>query len=526
MAYKGEFDTVQINDDTYKVGFPKLNLDIECDHKYEVTGKTGHEYAVAVPDGQVLVKKINGQTRRKSLNLIDGVSFNHTTGQFGSAYVFSKGDLINGKQYTLNFRTKNTGAHLYVNEVLFSWKDFFCDGNGYSMVFTCQNSSNMILFKNAVDNTGKLNSDTIYNIQVLEGDYTNKELPAYQEYDNTLVSANCNFRSTGRNLLKPPTDLDQWANGAHAICNGDTFVFNGTPTSEEAYLYLKKMSLPKGTYRLTYFLTDGEDKISQLYVQKEATNAWFGNTGTTINITNEAPFWIIAQIKHPNTALNFSVKISLTYGEIAPTEYEPYEESSMLVNKDLGEFDYVDNQSHLLINQTSSVITCDGSSDEYWGAVDSQAGATSKLYKWAPFTSDQVEANKGVSNMYGEANESIWLNDEKCFGISTGENAVFIRVPKEECPDVNLFRTWLSSHNFQFVYKKTTPTTEPMQLEAGYQVWNGGLQIQETWTLPYILEKEYAISLSSQVLANTSLISSLPSYEDVTAKVEDTTLIL
>ena len=210
MAYKGEFDTVQINGDTYKVGFPKLNLDIECDHKYEVTGKTGHEYAVAVPDGQVLVKRINGQTRRKSLNLIDGFYCDTgTTGQYGSSFKCTKLDIVVGKQYTINFKTVNTGAELYVNENLFSFKSFRCDGREYTFVFTCQNiADKLIIFKNTIDNTGRFDPMPVSNIQILEGDYTNKDIPAYQEYDDTLVNANCNFRSTGRNLLKPPADLD------------------------------------------------------------------------------------------------------------------------------------------------------------------------------------------------------------------------------------------------------------------------------------------------------------------------------
>ena len=93
---------------------------------------------------------------------------------------------------------------------------------------------------------------------------------------------------------------------------------------------------------------------------------------------------------------------------------------------------------------------------------------------------------------------------------------MLIRLSKEKCPDLNSFKTWLASANLQVVFKLSTPTTEPINLEAGYQVWNSGLQIQETETIPYVLEKEYAVSLYSQVLAITSIVNSIP--DDVATK--------
>lgn len=481
----------------------KLNVNIDCDHEYEITGKTGHEYAVAIPDGPVLIKRINGQTRRKSLNLIDGVSFNHTTSQFGSAYVFNKGDLINGKQYTLNFQTKNTGAHLYVNEVLFSWKDFFCNGSEYSMVFTCQNSSNMILFKNAVDNAGKLNSNTIYNVQILEGDYTNKEIPPYQEYDDTLVNSKCNLKSTSRNLWD-----EEWESGGINVNTGQNYV-NEKRMRTKNYIPI----IPNKDFYLNFF---GSTRGALIYYYDYNKNflGYNESTASKIKINNTYNGCFIRIEFYESYGTTYKNDVVYSYGDCS--EYIPYEESSMLVDKELGEYDYIDNVGHLLVKQTSQVFTFDGSGDENWAIVGSQSSGNTNLFKWTYFTSVQVEGNKGVSNVFGEADDSIWVNDEKCFGIAQGDRAVLIRVSKDECPDLNSFKTWLSNHNFQFVYKKTTPTTEPIQLEAGYQVWNSGLQIQETETIPYVLEKEYAISLYSQVLAVTSIVNSIP--DDVASK--------
>ena len=471
----------------------KLNISVGCDHEYEITGKTGHVYAVAVPDGQVLIKRINGQTRRKSLNLIDGFYCETSaTRLYASSFKCTKLDVSVGKQYTINFKTVNTGAKLYVNENLFSYKSFGCDGREYTFVFTCQNiADKLIIFKNGIDNTGRFDPMPVYNIQILEGDYTNKDIPAYQDYDDTLVNSKCNLKSTGRNL------------------------FDKTKASIGKAINTSGQEYPQSNYFTTDFIpviagksyTDNDSTWTRYYNKNK--NYISGSNDSYTAPSNAVYIRKSSQLTNLDTYM-------FVYGSTLPTEYEPYEESSMLVDKELGEYDYIDNVGHLLVKHTSGVITLDGSSDEGWALISSQAGETSNLFKWGRFTSEQIEGNVGVSNIFGEANESIWANDEKCFGIESGERTVFIRVSKEECPDINSFRTWLSSHNFQFVYKKSTPTTEPIQLEAGYQVWNSGLQIQETETIPYVLEKEYAISLYSQILAITSIVNSIP--DDVVSK--------
>lgn len=499
----------------------KLNISVSCDHEYEITGKTGHEYAVAIPDGQVLIKRINGQTRRKSLNLIDGFYCETSaTSQYASSFKCTKLDVSVGKQYTINFKTVNTGAELYVNENLFSFKSFRCDGREYTFVFTCQNiADKFIIFKNTIDNTGRFDSMPVYNIQILEGDYTNKDIPTYQDYDDTLVNSKCNLISSGRNLI----DINKLIEGRNAkgltSTYKDGYTYTTTINSDtrvwgysSAELY---MTLPAGTYKIVgQWGSSTTNNAVQIY---DSNNQLIKSIGNSTSITsNSFTLSQLTEVGIITKSYNTSLSLSLYYGTDHDNSFEPYEESSMLVDKELGEFDYIDNVSHLLVKQTSNIITLDGSSDENWAVVDSQSSGNTNLFRWVRFTGEQVEGNAGVSNIFGEANESVWGNDEKCFGIASGDRVVLIRVSKEECPDVNSFRTWLSNHSFQFVYKKTTPTTEPIQLEAGYQVWNSGLQIQETETLPYVLEKEYAVSLYSQILAVTSIVNSIP--DDVVSK--------
>ena len=518
----GKFDSLQFGDKIYQVKLPNdLAVQIECDHEYEITGKTGHEYAVAIPDGPVVISRINGQTRRKSLNLFN--DYKEITINAGSEQWIMWGDtdlinwgLVVGKKYSVIFYSApNDITGNYYKSDNTDWKNInstsvlnFTMNKGYSLRIGGNSVSQKVTFKP--------------ELMIVEGTYTLDTMPPFEPYDNTLVNSKCNLRSTGRNFYSSNdfySDQDVVLSGT-TITSGNNDYVGVLPKRKFVFLkgvtyHFRKLNAT-GTLPYGRIIVKGTPWSSSI---AENGDAWYFDTDSTSftapqNIELES-FRFVK--KTSSDSYSFDLQITIENSE----ELIPYEESTCEVNVELGEYDYIDNQSHLLINQTSSVITCDGSSDEYWGAVDSQAGATSKLYKWAPFTSDHVEANKGVSNMYGEANESIWLNDEKCFGISTGENAVFIRVPKDECPDVNSFRAWLKNNNFQFVYKKVTPTTETLQVKSGYQVWNSGLQIQETETIPYILEKEYAISVYDQILSNTEIISSIN-----TPQVEDTTLVM
>lgn len=176
---------------------------------------------------------------------------------------------------------------------------------------------------------------------------------------------------------------------------------------------------------------------------------------------------------------------------------------------------------------TSSVITYDGSDDEGWGGdgVDSSTGmGRFRTYLNGDFygegdrnsTKGVVNLNRFNNNLGGSAysaKEEGWNFERRPEGFKLAFTTT-IKTLEE-------WKSFLKSNPIQFVYKLTTPTTETIQVKSGYQVWNGGLQIQETETIPYILEKEYAISVYDQILSNTEIISSIN-----TPQVEGTTLVM
>ena len=493
----------------------KLNISVGCDHEYEITGKTGHEYAVAVPDGQVLIKRINGQTRRKSLNLIDGFYCETSaTSQYASSFKCTKLDVSVGKQYTINFKTVNTGAELYVNENLFSFKSFRCDGREYTFVFTCQNiADKFIIFKNTIDNTGRFDSMPVYNIQILEGDYTNKELPVYQEYDDTLVNSKCNLKSIGRNFY---SSNDFYTNN-NLILNGTT-ISSSTDTNVNISPKKKFVFLKGITYRFRKLNVTGTLPYGRIYVKgypwssstAENGRGWYFDTEST-SFTPEKDieletFYFAKRSSGDTYSFDLEIKVDNDTEELTP-----YEESSMLVDKELGEYDYIDNLSHLVIRQTSNIITINA--ENITGVKE---GVNSNGNYVAYTNIDTTGAVDDWDTVCGVANngfavrvlESSWVRGQT---LGVNQNTLFIG--SDTCSTLEEFRALCP---IQFVFKKKTPTTESIQLEAGYQVWNSGLQIQETETIPYVLEKEYAISLYSQVLAVTSIVNSIP--DDVASK--------
>lgn len=509
----------------------KLNISVGCDHEYEITGKTGHEYAVAIPDGQVLIKRINGQTRRKSLNLFksNGATDSRLTvvenddgsitlnGTGGLAIVLYNPIYV-GKSYTVLLR-KISGS------MVISSADASTSGSG--IVF-----DNNFLKEGEVKYYSYLNGDvkqmwvhanatyTNYRIQlmVVEGKYTADTMPSFEPYDDTLVNSKCNLKSTSRNLLKITEQGSLALSGVSITIDADTIIMNGTATSNNNFLISTQGFDIKSTYSLKAFFEQGSISgyPSIWALAEDGTNTAFGFNGVAQSYSiNYKVKEIKIGFSQGDVFNNVKFKPMLVYGSTAPTEYEPYEESSMLVDKELSEYDYIDNVGHLLVKQTSQVFNFDGSSNENWAIVGSQSSGNTNLFRLQGFSGSLRFVNDNASsNILGKGSNSIWSNDIECLGNTATE--ILIRLSKERCPDLNSFKTWLSSSNLQVVFKLSTPTTEPIQLEAGYQVWNSGLQIQETETLPYILGKEYAVSLYSQILAVTSIVNSIP--DDVASK--------
>lgn len=520
----GKFDSLQFGDKIYQVKLPNdLAVQIECDHEFEITGKTGHEYAVAVPDGPVVIKRINGQTRRKSLNLFN--DYKEITINVGSEqwhYVdnatLKSWGLVVGRTYTLymwNCPT-NLAAQLPNN----SYDRF--DSNPYTLTFTDSTSYR-------IGHNSNLDAKTFTPmISILEGTYTLDTMPPFKPYDNTLVNSKCNLRSTGRNFYSSNnfyTEQDAVLSGT-TITSGNNDYVGVLP--KQKFVFFKGL-----TYHFRKLNTTGTLPYGRIVAKgtpwsssaAENGNAWYFDTDNT-SFTALQNFELDSfrfPKRNSGDAYSFDLQITVEKSE----ELIPYEESICDVNVELGEYDYIDNKSNLLVRQTSKILTFDGSDDEGWAGdgVDSSTGMgrfrvilTEEFYGEGDKNSTKgvVNLNRFNNNLGGGAystTEEGWNLERRPEGYKLAFTTTIKTVEE--------WKSFLKSNPLQFVYKVENPTTETLQVKSGYQVWNGGLQIQETETIPYRLEKEYAISVYDQILSNTEIISSIN-----TPQVEDTTLVL
>lgn len=503
----------------------KLNVNLDCDHEYEITGKTGHEYAVAVPDGQVLVKRINGQTRRKSLNLLklnyadvpnltmteneDGSITLNGTG--GCSLIFAK-TIYAGKQ--ISFYLEKVSGSVSIDSA-----DNAQSGMAFNNQWLPENTvQNGTTFQNLTSiwvHAKATYTNYRFKLMVVEGTYTADTMPPFEPYDDNLVNSKCNLKSTSRNLLKITEQGQLSLFGVNITIDADTITMNGTATSSNNFLISTQGFYINGTYLLKAFIEQGSvSGIPSIWLLAEdGRNTAFGINGVGQSYSiNYKVKEIRIGFTQGDVFNNVKFKPMLVYGSTAPTEYEPYEESSMLVDKELGEYDYIDNVGHLLVKQTSEVITLDGSDDEGWSVAPYTAQGNSVFIRNLPDV-DQTYINIPlVCN-----NVPVISVEDGDTGNSVGLNISYdLRYYGTGLSDLNSFKTFLSQNPIKIVYKKQTLTTETIQLEAGYQVWNSGLQIQETETIPYVLEKEYAVSLYSQILAITSIVNSIP--DDVASK--------
>ena len=434
--------------------FDEVEQTVECDHEYEITGNTGDEHGLAVKDQQVVIEKIQGQTRRYSENLVEFEDVEETT-QNGITYSIKNGVItLNGTleasfsipSKILNFSgTKFTMCLYYTgekdnnltiiardnDEPLYSWK-FFIAPDVEGKKFIATNSFTVGYHDTAVQLT---NVGTTFNnfklyIQVLEGTHTEETMPEFKPYDNTLVNSKCNLISTNKNLLKK---------------NKFTITISNWFGRED----IEEITLPAGTYKL--FDTTAQSVNTRLgffenNIFNEVVSLGYNQTTKTITLNKSTK---INRINLDGRQSGTFIKeLVLVYGSTAPTEYIPYEQDTFNFNLELGKWDTFDNITNKITRQTSAIAT--------YRTGESLPSGISKGYV----------ANRELSE--------------------------------------NELTTLVAESEVQLVYKLATPTTEEYVAPNGYQVWEGGLQQQkiEGKYLPYILTKKYSVSIGAQLDAN------------------------
>lgn len=431
----------------------KQTTEVNCSHETEITGFGEEDCNLIINDQDVVITKIQGQTRRKSLNII---SFNNTTKtEYGITWANENGVITLNGTATAGlgiWNNANAKTNLTPLEIdSYTFKISKLSGNGdfdtYGMIYYTTDGTTWNVFKqfNTYDVVNFtisekwlgyycrvvcITDNTYTNLKIgmmlVKGTYTTETMPPFEPYDNTLVNSKCDFVSAGRNLLDFSSIVKSGWYGRFAnvtLVKGQTYTIDyGYNVTHGSNLKFNDIELFEwsNNFRTKTFTYNGETKTDYLYVT------------------------------YPNENLDITTlsKIMLYVGDTA-LPYEPYIEDTMKCGLELGAFDYHDNVNHITHRQTSEILTL-------------ASGNT---------------IPSGISNGY---------------------------VGNRDLTETELTNL-VAESDIQLVYKLVTETTEENILPSGYKVWYKGMQVQKTETLPYILTKQYAISLASQVLNNVSI---------------------
>ena len=451
------------------------HIAVDCDHEYEITGYTGHEWNVAVPDHcQLTVTKIKGQTRRKSLNLIKGTSKGDVSG--ASTALWCPLNLVQGKTYTIQIYC-SVSCSCDFRDVNGEYVSYIGGAVGLNtLTFTKGEESILNIYLAAAGS---------WWVMLVEGTYTADSMPAYQPYNNKLVNSKVkNVLSTGKNLYSGKNDLD-WT---------PSYLENKYP------LYLDK-----GTYSICVY-AENPSGVNQYQLQglDEYENevfsapAVFVNTGFLMEVT--VPISKI--LLYVNTTGH--IKVMLNYGSSA-LPYQPYiSDDTFGVDIEMTGFGEIDNITKQFTEYGSEkVYTLNGSEPWYLftGSIHRYRVNLASLgitnYAYVP---SEVNIK---SNFIDKSGDYTW---EEQTGMSLADDHIEIWQPAYST--VEDFKAWLAANPIQFIYRLATPRIQTtVDIPAGYSAHKGGLQQQviEGDYLPYIITKDYPVSGADQILKNLEI---------------------
>lgn len=475
----------------------KQITECNCSHENEITGFGEEDCNLVIDDQDVIITKIQGQTRRKSLNLFSFIGSETRTGN---------GNTITLNNSILTISGTNTSDGSYFGEFNFSEpikenktytisipnnhgiSIIFYDSNGnevtqtnYVNLFTFTPNADIVKFSIWIIANNYDWGTTIIQLMLNEG---STALP-YEPYDNTLVNSKCDFVSTGRNLAYKK-EKGNW--GIYLTCN----------YLEKGKMYYVSDKGALSSLKLVDIYICDKNKENDTIVTSQAY--FYFSNGIEFTIPTNLSFnpYVVYVKINSNDFTDLST-VMLNYGDTV-LPYEPYIEDTMQCGLELGAFDYHDNVNHITHRQTSGMITLNGSENWYsWSTSDDSKPRFRLDNKISNSGTSTSEINV-ASNFIDKSTGDTWGLQN---GISIDSNVIYVYV--EGITTIDDFKSWLQANPITLVYKLATETTEENILPSGYKVWYKGMQVQKTDTIPYILTKQYAISLASQVLNNVSV---------------------
>ena len=257
----------------------------------------------------------------------------------------------------------------------------------------------------------------------------------------------------------------------------------GTVTSN-AYPRIGNITLPVGTYKIKYKVINGNDTLSQIYIN-DANGKWLGSNSQAIIISNSTPqplsinLNILQGIKS-----DCDINIMLSIDDIP---YEPYIKNISQYDIELGAFDYIENGN--LVKQTSEMITFNGT--ENW--IIEEVSPTKRFItydKVSDLINNAVTINVITnSSLPSVSADSTWNNKIDSISGASGT----LHIVSTSITTVEQLKQWLKANPITLVYQKATPTITSIVVPNGIVSYKNGLTSQEIKGkyLPYKYTAKY-----------------------------------
>lgn len=465
------------------------HIAVDCDHEYEITGYTGHEWNVAVPDHcQLTVTRIKGQTRRKSLNLIKGTSKGDVSG--ASTALWCPLNLVQGKTYTIQIYC-SVSCSCDFRDVNGEYVSYIGGAVGLNtLTFTKGEESILNIYLAAAGS---------WWVMLVEGTYTADSMPAYQSFDEMLVNSKvvC-VKSTSRNLYS-----GQFVQATGNLWNVRLTNINLAPNTT---YFIKCESA--GTQAVVFAIEN--TPIGIYYFWDNDYSHWISNgfSFTTPNIPLNNITLYLQFSREVVWTKEVNDQLMINYGSSA-LPYEPYiSDDTFGVDIEMTGFGEIDNISKQYTEYGSAnIITLDGSADENWSRGQTIT-ADHWRFVWVNSALTGTAAGGAanincISNWIDGTPNQTW-GGVTCLSVDGHE----IQICNESIETVEELRAWLAANPIQFIYRLATPRIQKsVNIQAGYSAHKGGLQQQviEGDYLPYIITKDYPVNGAAQILKNLEI---------------------
>lgn len=508
-----------------------LTQEVICSHFGEITGNTNDEHGLAINDQQMIISKIEGQTLIAN-NL---VSFENATTQ-----------TINGITFTVN---KEAGTVLANGTATDTATFFFgCILNAY------KNHKYLISAGRLFDGDANQSYFGSGGWQVFRDFGSGGIISSREEntpYQDIAIVLKAGF--VANNLLFVPQIIDLTL----------MFGYGNEPTLDE----WKAMNMPLIPYSTGYVLNSKANLLSTTknvcprgqWILGERYDSYTGEVRTAglstirfdakIYVTNNIKYylwtskafsswqmfcydsndkylgtWDVGSTSWTTPLLGTSyVRIaiwtdsSIDDGRI-PAEYNvtpferiaeslPYQSSELVIDQELGKWEYIDNNSNTKYSRVKSIDL--GTLN--WAYFDGYKGFYSNDI--ANVLPNEIRPVDGISVSHYLYMEKYTQVPDDVFSTSSNSDCDFqfainmyglFKIRNLAYTDPTQLKAALSGVMLYYKSNEETITTFETPIPDGMAVWNGGQQSQ-VGQLPYILNKQYSLSLSAQVAANIQI---------------------